>query len=87
MRTVNDGVPKGGLTATPCHCSCDTDGWLEKFTKVTVRSGRPATVRAKVSTMIRLSHEVIDHFRAGGCGWQTRIDHAPRDWIKQNDVT
>ena len=37
-------------------------------------------------TAIRLSPEVIDHFRAGGRGWQTRIDDVLRDWIKQHDV-
>ena len=30
---------------------------------------------------IRLSRDVIDHFKAGGRGWQTRIDEALRDWI------
>lgn len=35
----------------------------------------------KVSTTIRLSREVVDHFRATGEGWQSRIDHALRDWI------
>jgi uncharacterized protein (DUF4415 family) len=35
----------------------------------------------KTRTSIRLSPEVIDHFRAGGNGWQTRIDQVLRDWI------
>ncbi|WP_419160999.1 BrnA antitoxin family protein [Candidatus Palauibacter sp.] len=59
------------------------DGWPEKFAKAPVRRGSPP----KVSTTIRLSPEVIDHFRAGGRGWQTRIDDALRDWIKQHDVS
>jgi len=29
----------------------------------------------------------MDHFRAGGRGWQTRIDDALRDWIQRNDVS
>jgi len=29
---------------------------------------------------------VIDHFRAGGRGWQTRIDEALRDWIAEQPV-
>ncbi|MXW66974.1 MAG: hypothetical protein F4Z72_08265 [Gemmatimonadales bacterium] len=33
---------------------------------------------------IRLSQDVIDHFRAGGRGWQTRIDDALLDWIKRS---
>ena len=63
-----------------------TNGWPEKFAKASVRRGRPPKMRPKVSTTIRLSQDVIDHFRAGGRGWQTRIDHALRDWIRQNDA-
>ena len=35
----------------------------------------------KVSTTIRLSREVLDHFRASGAGWQARVDGALREWI------
>ncbi len=59
------------------------DGWPQKFAKVAVRRGRPPVAKPKVSTTIRLSQDVIDHFRAGGRGWQTRIDQALRDWIRK----
>jgi len=29
---------------------------------------------------------VESRWTAGGRGWQTRIDHALRDWIKQHDI-
>jgi uncharacterized protein (DUF4415 family) len=32
----------------------------------------------KVPVSIRLSPEVLDHFKAGGPGWQSRIDEALR---------
>jgi uncharacterized protein (DUF4415 family) len=51
------------------------------------RAGRPAgTVKAtpKVSTTIRLSPDVVQAFRAAGDGWQTRIDAALRDWLKNH---
>lgn len=35
----------------------------------------------KESTTIRLSREVIDHFRTTGSGWQGRIDKALKEWI------
>ena len=57
------------------------DGWPGKFAKAEVRRGRPPVAKPKVSTTIRLSPEVIDYFKAGGRGWQTRIDEALRDWI------
>ena len=58
------------------------DGWPEKFAKATVQRGRPRVAKPKVSTAIRLSQDVIDHFKVDGRGWQTRIDYALREWIK-----
>ena len=57
------------------------DGWPEKFARVPARRGRPPLKKPKKSTTIRLSQDVIDHFKAGGPGWQTRMDAALRDWI------
>ena len=39
-----------------------------------VRRGRPRKERPKEAVKLRLSPEVLDHFRAGGPGWQTRIN-------------
>ncbi len=52
--------------------------WQAAFAKTEVRRGRPKSETPKVSTTIRLSPEVLDHFRAGGPGWQTRIDETLR---------
>ncbi|MXX63185.1 MAG: BrnA antitoxin family protein [Holophagales bacterium] len=60
--------------------------WPERFAKATVRRGRPPSANPKISTTIRLSREVVDHFKAGGRGWQTRIDAALREWIKRGDA-
>jgi uncharacterized protein (DUF4415 family) len=43
--------------------------------------GRPKADVTKVRVGIRLSPEVIDHFKASGDGWQTRIDAALRQFI------
>jgi uncharacterized protein (DUF4415 family) len=48
-----------------------------------VRRGRPPSANRKEAVSIRLSPEVLSHFRADGAGWQTRIDEALRDWIKR----
>lgn len=58
----------------------------EKITRVRVRRGRPPLEKPKVSTTIRLSRDVIDHFKSGGKGWQTRIDQALREWIGKRDA-
>jgi len=53
--------------------------WAEVTAQAKVqRGGRPKAVAPKISTTIRLSPEVIDHFKKGGPGWQSRIDAALR---------
>jgi uncharacterized protein (DUF4415 family) len=46
--------------------------------------GRPKADVTKVRVRIRLSPEVIAHFKASGYGWQTRIDAAPRQFIAKH---
>ena len=46
--------------------------------------GRPRAEFPKERINIRLSHEVIEHFKAAGEGWQTRIDEALRQFIAEH---
>ncbi|MGH8528575.1 MAG: BrnA antitoxin family protein [Nevskiales bacterium] len=39
-----------------------------------VRRGRPKLANPKQQVTLRLSSEVLAHYRAKGRGWQTRID-------------
>ena len=62
-----------------------TDEWFEqadfKIGDVLVKkgkSGRPKSAAPKQSVHLRLSPDVLDHFRASGPGWQTRIDETLR---------
>lgn len=55
-----------------------TPEWQAKFATAKVQRGRPKAPVTKISTTIRLSPEVIDYFKAGGPGWQSRIDEALR---------
>ncbi|MGL4440408.1 MAG: BrnA antitoxin family protein [Bosea sp. (in: a-proteobacteria)] len=52
--------------------------WVESFLAVKAKPGRPKVFAAKVSTTIRLDPDVLAHFRAGGGGWQSRINAALR---------
>lgn len=48
------------------------------------KRGRPAGAVAdqkKEQVSIRLSQDVLEHFKAGGAGWQTRIDAVLREWV------
>lgn len=46
--------------------------------------GRPRAEFPKERINIRLSHDVIDHFKLSGQGWQTRIDNALRQFVAQH---
>jgi uncharacterized protein (DUF4415 family) len=45
--------------------------------------GRPAG-SDKESTTIRFDRDVLAAFRAAGPGWQTRMNAALRDWLKNH---
>lgn len=47
----------------------------------TIRRRGAQKTPTKESTTIRLSREVIEHFRTSGSGWQGRIDQALKEWI------
>lgn len=49
-----------------------------------VRRGRPPACVTKERITIRLSRDVVDRFRASGDGWQTRVDAALKDWLKDH---
>ena len=62
-----------------------TDEWFDKadlhIGGKLIRRGRPPSKAPKEAVSIRLSPDVLGHFRAGGRGWQTRVNEALRDWI------
>ena len=43
-----------------------------------VRRGRPKSDSPKQATNLRLDPDVLDHYRATGPGWQSRINQALR---------
>jgi uncharacterized protein (DUF4415 family) len=47
--------------------------WLRR------KRGRPPVDAPKKQVTLRLDQDVIDHFRSGGPGWQTRINDALRE--------
>ena len=55
-----------------------TPEWQAKLAQAPVRRGRPKADVTKVSTTLRLDPDVIAAFRAGGPGWQSRINDALR---------
>lgn len=52
--------------------------------KPKLRRGRPRAEVTKERISIRLSREVLDAFRAGGPGWQTRMDEVLKAWVRSH---
>jgi uncharacterized protein (DUF4415 family) len=50
--------------------------------KLGVRGPQKAPTKERIT--IRLSREVVEQFRASGEGWQTRVDSALREWLKNH---
>lgn len=50
--------------------------------KVGVRGPQKTPTKELVS--IRLSRNVVESFRSSGAGWQARIDHALKEWLKNH---
>ena len=46
------------------------------------RGAQKAPVKKRIT--IRLSHDVVERFQASGSGWQTRVDAALKDWLKNH---
>lgn len=47
--------------------------------KLSVRGPQGAPTKERIT--IRLSHDVVERFRATGEGWQTRVDAALKEWL------
>ena len=60
-----------------------TEEWFAKADlyeagKLIRRGGRPKKAMPKEAVSLRLDPDVVAHFRAGGPGWQSRINAALR---------
>lgn len=58
----------------------------EELAQFKRRVGRPALVRTKVSTNIRLDPDVLNAFKSTGAGWQTRMNEALHEWAKERGL-
>ncbi len=61
-----------------------TPEWREIIDATPVSRGRPRIPKPKISTTLRLDADVIEHFRSGGPGWQSRINEALREAMKRS---
>ncbi|WP_394753035.1 BrnA antitoxin family protein [Crenothrix sp.] len=50
-----------------------------------IRRGRPSGSE-KTQIALRVDNTVLDAFRATGKGWQTRMNNALKEWLKEHAV-
>lgn len=64
-----------------------SDSELEAVLQVALKKrGRPAGSGTKEQVAIRFDREVLAAFRAGGAGWQTRMNDALKDWLRTHSA-
>lgn len=76
-----DAIINAGIAADP-----DTYELSSEEFKQLRPVGRPKAEVTKERITIRLSPEVLEHFRAKGKGWQTRMDEALKEYIAAHEV-
>ena len=55
-----------------------------KAAKPFMRMGRPPAISPKQAITVRYDADVITAFKASGKGWQTRMNAALKDWLKNH---
>jgi uncharacterized protein (DUF4415 family) len=58
----------------------------EVAAKILKPRGRPKAAATKTHVNIRLDADVLEAFKATGRGWQTRINRALREWLKDRKL-
>lgn len=56
----------------------------EQFARMRRRGGRPPSEVTKVQLTVRYDADIVEAFKASGDGWQTRMNDALRDWLKDH---
>lgn len=60
----------------------DLDVSLRK--KLASRTRGPQKAPTKTQVSVRLSTEVLNYFKASGNGWQTRMDEALKEYVREH---
>ena len=79
-KTILDDNPE--WTATDFKKAIQFDSLLQSLQeKLRGRRG-PQKAPRKIQTAVRYDADIIDAFKSGGPGWQTRMNNALRKWLK-----
>lgn len=73
---INSGIAADPDTYVPSDAA---------FTQMK-RRGRPRTDTPKVQLTVRYDQDVVEAFKADGPGWQSRMNDALREWLREHRV-
>src|SRR5437868_4062005 len=59
---------------------------LRPLSEARRKAGRPRSESPKEQVSIRYDADILAAFRAGGDGWQTRMNDALRDWLRSHPL-
>ncbi|MCD8516682.1 MAG: BrnA antitoxin family protein [Burkholderiaceae bacterium] len=79
-KTILDDSPE--WTAADFKKAVRLDGLPQSLQKKLRGQRGPQKAPRKVQTAIRYDADIIDAFKSGGPGWQTRMNDALREWLK-----
>jgi uncharacterized protein (DUF4415 family) len=51
---------------------------------IMIKRGRPVQAVTKTAIKLRLNPDIIASFRAMGNGWQTRMNDALKEWLREH---
>ena len=74
---VWDGLDEDDRPATAVELAAGIEAARRK-------RGRPVGSGTKEQVAIRIDHDILEAFRSGGPGWQTRMNDALREWVKKH---
>lgn len=61
-----------------------SDEQFKKMKRLGAR-GRPRLETPKVLLSVRYDADIVERFKSTGDGWQTRMNDALRDWLKDHE--
>lgn len=78
---AEDAQIRAGIAADPDAYEVTN---VEEWAQMKPLRGRPKADVTKERVTVRLSADVTAYFRAGGKGWQTRLDDVLREYVARH---